>query len=63
MELTADGSYVPVTAHAGGQGFRSQMAEVWLNQICADEFEAQSGGLESGVVDPLAMIGDGVAGA
>lgn len=35
--------------------FRSLMAEAWLNQICGDEFEAQSGGLESGVVDPLAI--------
>jgi arsenate reductase len=35
--------------------FRSQMAEAWLNQICGDEFEAQSGGLESGVIDPLAI--------
>jgi arsenate reductase len=35
--------------------FRSQMAEAWLNEICGEEFEAQSGGLESGVVDPLAI--------
>lgn len=35
--------------------FRSQMAEAWLNQICGHEFEAQSGGLESGVVNPLAI--------
>jgi len=35
--------------------FRSQSAEEWLNQICGDQFEAQSGGLESGVVDPLAI--------
>ena len=35
--------------------FRSQMAEAWLNQICGHEFEAQSGGLDSGVVDPLAI--------
>lgn len=31
------------------------MAEAWLNQICGHEFEAQSGGLEPGVVDPLAI--------
>jgi arsenate reductase len=35
--------------------FRSQMAEAWLSQICGDEFEAQSGGLEPGDIDPLAI--------
>ena len=35
--------------------FRSQMAEAWLNEICGEAFEAQSGGLEPGVVDPLAI--------
>jgi arsenate reductase (thioredoxin) len=35
--------------------FRSQMAEAWLNQICGHGFEAQSGGLEPGVVAPLAV--------
>jgi arsenate reductase len=35
--------------------FRSQIAEAWLNQICGEEFEAQSGGLEPGVLDPLAI--------
>ena len=35
--------------------FRSQMAEAWLDHICGEEFEAQSGGLESGVLDPLAI--------
>jgi arsenate reductase len=35
--------------------FRSQMAEAWLNETCGEEFEAQSGGLEPGVVDPLAV--------
>lgn len=35
--------------------FRSQIAEAWLNQICGHEFEAQSGGLEQGTVDPLAI--------
>ena len=31
------------------------MAEAWLNQVCGNQFEAQSGGLEAGVVDPLAI--------
>lgn len=31
------------------------MAEAWLNQICGAEFEAQSGGLEPGSIDPLAI--------
>lgn len=31
------------------------MAEAWLNQICGNEFEAQSGGLEPGAVHPLAI--------
>lgn len=35
--------------------FRSQIAEAWLNQICGGEFEAQSGGLEAGAIDPLAI--------
>ncbi|MGO8968028.1 MAG: polyphosphate kinase 1 [Myxococcaceae bacterium] len=30
MELTADGSYLPVTPHGGGPGFRSQMAALEL---------------------------------
>jgi polyphosphate kinase len=30
MELTADGSYVPVPVHGGGPGFRSQMAALEL---------------------------------
>ena len=34
---------------------RSQMAEAWLNQICGDEFEAQSAGLEPGAIHPLAI--------
>jgi arsenate reductase len=35
--------------------FRSQIAEAWLNQICGHEFHAQSGGLEQGTIDPLAI--------
>jgi arsenate reductase len=31
---------------------RSQMAEAFLNQICPDEFEAQSAGLEPGKLNP-----------
>jgi arsenate reductase len=34
---------------------RSQMAEAWLNEICGEEFEAQSAGLEPGVLNPLAV--------
>jgi arsenate reductase (thioredoxin) len=31
---------------------RSQMAEAFLNQICGDEFEAHSAGLEPGKLNP-----------
>jgi arsenate reductase (thioredoxin) len=34
---------------------RSQMAEAWLNLICADHFEAHSAGLEPGGLNPLAV--------
>ena len=34
---------------------RSQMAEAWLNEICGEEFEAQSAGLEPGALNPLAV--------
>ncbi len=34
---------------------RSQIAEAWLNQICGDEFDAQSAGLEPGTIQPLAI--------
>ena len=34
---------------------RSQMAEAWLNEICADYFEAESAGLEPGQLNPLAV--------
>jgi arsenate reductase len=35
--------------------FRSLIAEAWLNQICGDEFEAQSAGLEPGPIHSLAI--------
>ena len=31
------------------------MAEAWLNQLCGDFFEAQSAGLEPGMLNPLAV--------
>jgi len=31
------------------------MAEAWLNEICGDEFEAQSAGLEPGTLNPLVV--------
>jgi arsenate reductase len=34
---------------------RSQMAEAWLNHLCGDLFEAQSAGLEPGVLNPFAV--------
>ncbi len=34
---------------------RSQMAEAWLNHLCGDFFEAQSAGLEPGVMNPLVV--------
>lgn len=34
---------------------RSQMAEAFLNQICPDEFEAQSVGLEPGRLNPVVV--------
>ena len=34
---------------------RSQMAEAFLNQICGDEFEAHSAGLEPGKLNPVVV--------
>jgi arsenate reductase len=34
---------------------RSQMAEAFLNQICGDEFEAHSAGLEPGRLNPVVV--------
>lgn len=34
---------------------RSQMAEAWLNHLCGDFFQAQSAGLEPGVLNPLVV--------
>jgi arsenate reductase len=34
---------------------RSQMAEALLNEMCGDQFEAQSAGLEPGQLNPLAV--------
>jgi arsenate reductase len=34
---------------------RSQMAEAFLNQICASEFAAQSAGLEPGTLNPIVV--------
>jgi arsenate reductase len=34
---------------------RSQMAEALLNQMCGDLFEAESAGLEPGILNPLAV--------
>ena len=34
---------------------RSQMAEAFLNEICGDDFDAHSAGLEPGKLNPLAV--------
>ncbi len=34
---------------------RSQMAEAFLNQLCPEEFEAQSAGLEPSAINPLVV--------
>jgi arsenate reductase len=34
---------------------RSQMAEAIMNQMCSDEYEAHSAGLEPGSLNPLAV--------
>jgi arsenate reductase len=40
---------------------RSQMAEAFLNQICGDEFEASSAGLEPGKLNPVVVEAMGEA--
>ena len=34
---------------------RSQMAEAFLNQVCSDEFEAHSAGIEPGKLNPIVV--------
>src|SRR5215467_10690999 len=34
---------------------RSQMAEAFLNQLCGEEFEAHSAGLEPGKLNPIVV--------
>ncbi len=34
---------------------RSQMAEAWMNQLCGEEFVAESAGLEPGTLNPLVV--------
>jgi arsenate reductase len=34
---------------------RSQMAAAWLNYVCGDYFEAQSAGLEPGILNPVVV--------
>jgi len=34
---------------------RSQMAEAFLNQLCGDEFHAQSAGIEPGKLNPIVV--------
>lgn len=34
---------------------RSQMAEAWLNYVCGEFFDAESAGLEPGIINPLVV--------
>ena len=34
---------------------RSQMAEAWMNHLCGDRFEAESAGLEPGILNPFVV--------
>jgi arsenate reductase len=34
---------------------RSQMAEAWMNLLCRERFEAESAGLEPGILNPLVV--------
>lgn len=34
---------------------RSQMAEAWLNKLCGESFEAESAGLEPGLLNPVVV--------
>jgi arsenate reductase len=34
---------------------RSQMAEAWLNHLCGEYFEAESAGLEPGMLNPIVV--------
>ena len=43
-------------------GARSQMAEAFLNEICPDDYVAESAGLEPGELNPLAVAAMGEAG-
>lgn len=36
-------------------GARSQMAEAWFNKVCGDDWEAQSAGLEPGVLNQIVV--------
>ncbi len=43
-------------------GARSQMAEAFLNEICPDDYVAESAGLEPGELNPLAVAAMSEAG-
>jgi arsenate reductase (thioredoxin) len=39
-----------------GNTARSQMAEAFLNDICPDDFSAESAGLDPGILNPLVVV-------